>query len=122
MRPYKDKSHTSDVLFEFVRSDLKGINIDLISTEELAEERSSLSKRFESCKTLVGTQTLHYFIPVSENALMVKDYSFSFKPRIVFCVRSTSSTNTQHIHGYIAVEYDKCFMQVLREIFLENIN
>ena len=48
MHPYKDKSQTSDVLFEFERSDLKGINIDLISTEGLAEERSSLSKRFES--------------------------------------------------------------------------
>ncbi len=48
MRPYKDKSKTSDVLFEFVRSDLKGINIDLISTEESTEERSSLSERFES--------------------------------------------------------------------------
>ena len=48
MRPYKDNSQTPDVLFEFLRSDLKGINIDLISTEELTEETSSLSERFES--------------------------------------------------------------------------
>ena len=67
MRPYKDKSQTPGVLFEFVRLDLKGINIDLISTEELAEERSSLSKRFESSKTIAGTQ-LYSFIPVSAHS------------------------------------------------------
>ena len=107
MRPYKDNSQTPDVLFEFLRSDLKGINIDLISTEELTEERSSLSERFESAKTIAGTQKLHSFIPVSENTLMVKDYSFSCKPRIISHVKSNTPNNTQHSHGYIAVEYDE---------------
>ena len=73
----------------------------------------------ESAKTVSGTQRLHRIIPISANAVEVRDYSASYKSRnedVAKCLQ----TFTGNLTGYVPVNYDgqwwlACFVDANHE-------
>ena len=62
-------------MFEYCKSDIKGINFIKVSKEDIAPVRQMLSTRFESEKTIPGTRSFHHFSPFSEGEVTYKRVS-----------------------------------------------
>ena len=62
-------------MFEYCKSDIKGINFIKVSKEDIEPVRQMLSTRFESGKTIPGTRSFHHFSPLSEGEVTYKRVS-----------------------------------------------
>ena len=75
-RPLDNQILSMEKMFEYCKSDIKGINfIKKISKENIAPVRQMLSTRFESGKTIPGTRSVHHFSPLSEGEVTYKRVS-----------------------------------------------
>ena len=59
-------------MFEYCKSDIKGIKFIKVLKEDIAPVRQMLSTRFESVKTISGTRSFHHFSPLSEGEVTYK--------------------------------------------------
>lgn len=66
-------------LYDWANKNIKGINFIYCTADEYETESENLKTRFETAKTLPGTQKHHSFIPLSETSIATKFYSFSNK-------------------------------------------
>ena len=57
-------------------------------------------------KTTAGTQKLHAFIPISETALQVREFSLSKDHRIESAISKSTPTFNEKLSGYVTVHYD----------------
>ena len=64
-RPYNEQIMISRQLFDFVRENISGINTVYCLMDEWKNEADILEDRFYNSTTIIGTQKLHFFIPVS---------------------------------------------------------
>ena len=66
-RPLDNQILSMEKMFEYCKSDIKGINFIKVSKEDIARVRQMLSTRFESGKTIPGTRVFtifHHFLKV----------------------------------------------------------
>ena len=106
-RPYHDQILSPLKLFQFVDSHLKGINAKFVTTADWYSEEEILRERFQSAKTIAGTQKLHCFKPISKHSLRVSEYSDSEETREVSIVKAgCGHIELSKITGYVAVVYD----------------
>lgn len=62
-------------LYQWAQSNLKSISFCYVTKEEHAEEVKLLEERFRSARTILGTRTMHAFIPKDRMTLTLKTYS-----------------------------------------------
>ena len=60
-RPLDNQILSMEKMFEYCKSDIKGINFIKVSKEDIAPVSQMLSTRFESGKTIPGTRSFHHF-------------------------------------------------------------
>ena len=71
-QPYNEWIMIPRQLFDFVRENILGINTVYCSMEEWKNEADILEDRFYNSTTIIGTQKLHSFIPVSQIEVGIK--------------------------------------------------
>ena len=74
-RPLDNQILSMEKMFEYCKSDIKGINFIKVSKEDIALVRQMLSTRFASGKTIPGTRSFHHFSPLSEGEVTYKRVS-----------------------------------------------
>ena len=74
-RPLDNQILSMEKMFEYCKSDIKGINFIKVSKEDIAPVRQTLSTRFESGKIIPGTRSFHHFSPLSEGEVTYKRVS-----------------------------------------------
>ena len=106
-RPYADQIMTPEQLYVFAKDNVEGINFKYATMEDHENEELKLTERFEKCCTIVGTQKLHTFIPLSKNKIITKVYSDSNESKIELVTAVDSDPIPfDDIKGYIACEYN----------------
>ena len=71
-RPLADQILTPTAVFHYCKESVQGINVFLITTEEMEVARKQLKERFSSVTTLPGTRSFHHFVPLSESVMAAK--------------------------------------------------
>ena len=71
-RPLADQILTPTAVFHCCKESVQGINVFLITTEEMEVARKQLKERFSSVTTLPGTRSFHHFVPLSESVMAAK--------------------------------------------------
>jgi len=64
-RSYHDQILTPNKLFEFIRSNLHGINAKFVTVDDWHVEEEFLRARFLGAKTIAGTRKLHSLVPIN---------------------------------------------------------
>jgi hypothetical protein len=120
-RPYDKQILTPRDLFDFACSEIKTVNFIYATTQEHDNEADVLQQRFESARTIGGTQRLHSFRPLSKETLEVREYSASSKMRIEHVsLNEDISVTCPAIRGYVTADYDghwwlACVLQTLTD-------
>ena len=93
-------------LYFYARENIPGINILYSSTDEWRNEACILQERFINSSTIIGTQKLHTFIPVSQEKMEVKTVSTQNKGRII---RITKQNNMEFedINVFVTAIHDR---------------
>ena len=76
-KPYEGQIMSPVQLFEWAALNIPGIVFQYCSTEEYEDVKSQLETRFQKSRTVAGTRKLHSFIPLTQDTVKVKPYSFS---------------------------------------------
>ena len=104
--PLNDQILTPRQLFELAVAEIQSVNFYFATVDEYEREASLLKTRYETSRTIAGT-ILHCFLPVSTEAVEVRDFSLSFIKKIEQVVNIADSTvNTARISGYVTAMYD----------------
>ena len=74
-KPMADQIFTPMAVFHYCKESVQGINVLLITTEEMEVAREQLKERFSSVTTLPGTRSFHHFVPLSESVMAAKRVS-----------------------------------------------
>ena len=74
-KPMADQILTPTAVFHYCKESVQGINVFLITTEEMEVAREQLKERFSSVTTLPGTRSFHHFVPLSESVMAAKRVS-----------------------------------------------
>ena len=94
-------------MFSFCKENIPGIKFHFFAKEKVLEAKGFLAERFQTSRTIKGTQRYHRFIPQPTATLAVYEISFSKKTAIVSVVESllidTSDVTT---NSYIACMYE----------------
>ena len=99
---------TPNKLFEFIRSNLHGINAKFVTVDDWHVQEDFLHARLSGAKKIAGTQKLHSFVPINRSTLEVRHYSCSNESRsvIIRWQNNVKELDLGAIRGYVAVEYD----------------
>ena len=58
-------------LYQFCRTEIKGITFIAVTSNEIEKERAEQETRFMNGHTVAGTRNNHYFVPINEYQLKV---------------------------------------------------
>ena len=105
-RPYNEQIMTPRQLFVYARENISGINILYSSTDEWTNEAEILENRFDNASTIIGTQKLHSFIPLSQGKMEVKTVSTQNEGKIVQITKQ-NNTEFEDIKGFVTAIYDR---------------
>ena len=77
----------SQEMFEFCQEKTKDINFFLISKNDIDLTRKIINKRFQGTFSVLGTITLHQYVPLTESVIGVKrcseDENYSLKHNLL---------------------------------------
>ena len=95
-------------LFDFIQSNLHGINAIFVAIDDWRIEKEFLHARFLEAKTIAGIRKLHSFVPVNRSTSEARNYSCSNDSRSVIIRRQNTvkELDLSAIRGYVAVEFD----------------
>ena len=91
-RPYDSQIISPKDLFAFAENSLNEMKFGYGIQEAYGEEERNLEERLKTAKTTAGTQKLHAFIPISETALQVREFSLSEEHRIESAISKSTPT------------------------------
>ena len=72
-RPMKNQIISVEALFQFCKTEVKGINFYYITKEDNNLTRKDLEKRLTAAKTIPGTRGFHQFVPQSKALIGAKN-------------------------------------------------
>ena len=98
-RPYNEQ------LFDFVRENISGINTVYCSMDDW-KKADILEDKFYNSTTIIGTQKLYSFIPVSWTEVEIKTVSIQYEGKVV---RITKHDNIEFkdLKGLVTAMYDR---------------
>ena len=70
-RPVNQQIMTPKDLYQFCRTEIKGITFIAVTSNEIEKERAEQETRFMNGHTVAGTRNNHYFVPINEYQLKV---------------------------------------------------
>ena len=88
-RPYEDQIMTPFQLYEWA------------STEEYKREKTFLEDRFQKSRTVVGTRSLHAFIPKTTDTITTKRFSLSTTSKDVKVMNERGELEMEEVSGYV---------------------
>ena len=68
-RPYTDQILTPQDMFKYCRENITGVNYIFVSSAEIEQMETKLTKRFECCLPVKGTRGYHRYVPISDNQI-----------------------------------------------------
>ena len=86
-RPYYNQILEPKHLFDFINTNLKGINGKYATVGDHDNESELLNSRFTSARAIPGTHRLHSFKPISSDSLKVSVYSDCPTQKVVSVIR-----------------------------------
>lgn len=75
---------TAQKLYEWAKENFKNINVFFYSTADYELAAEFLTLRHKKCKTIKGTQSIHFASPINKNTLKIKLFSESLTSDIVY--------------------------------------
>ena len=105
-RPCNEQIMTPQQLFDFVRENISGINPVYYSMDEWKNKADILEDEFYNSTTIIGTQKLHSFIPVSRTEVEIKTVSTLYEGKIV---RITKHNNIEFkdLNGFVTAMHNR---------------
>ena len=103
---------TPVALFEFANSNIENIKFFYVSTEDIKANEEHLVKRFESAKTLPGTQSFHKFKPLNSTTVTASELSCSLVAKQFVIIQPQQSElridfNKIHVNSVVACLYEE---------------
>ena len=126
-RPYDSQIISPKDIFAFAENGLNEMKFGYGTQEAYDEEERNLEERLKTAKTIAGTQKLHAFIPISETALQVREFSLSEEHRIESAISKSTPTFNGKLSGYVTVHYDgkwwlACIMEAFQDTHEVKVN
>ena len=106
-RPYNEQIMTARQLYFYAQENILGIHFLYSTMDEWSNEMEVLEDRFRNSFSVVGTQKLHAFIPVSREELEVKTVSNLDEGRLVRISREKENIEFKDINGFITFVHDR---------------
>ena len=103
--PYNEQIMTARQLYFYAQENIPGIHFSYSSIDEWTNEMNILEDRFGNSSSVVGTQKLHAFIPVSQEELEVKTVSNLDEGRLVRITKE--NIDFQNINGFVTLIHDR---------------
>ena len=97
---------TPTAFYDFCKKNIVNIEFVYATNEDYEGEYQLLQERHNTALTIVGTQRLHHFQPMSTSTLKVKRFSSSDTFQIKKVCNSGQILQDEHINGYVTVVYD----------------
>ncbi|XP_065063915.1 uncharacterized protein LOC135690325 isoform X1 [Rhopilema esculentum] len=122
-RPMKNQIISVEALFQFCKTEVKGINFYYITKEENNLTRKDLEKRLTAAKTIPGTRGFHQFVPQSKALIGAKTISETpeFDVKFDFNLAVIEPHDDIEIGDYLVCRYDThCWVGVTIEVSSEN--
>jgi hypothetical protein len=100
---------TPTAFYDFCKKNIVNIEFVYATNEDYEGEYQLLQERHNTALTIVGTQRLHHFQPMSSSTLKVKRFSSSDTFQIKKVCNSGQILQDEHINGYVTVVYDNAW-------------
>jgi len=100
---------TPTAFYDFCKKNIVNIEFVYATNEDYEGEYQLLQERHNTALTIVGTQRLHHFQPMSTSTLKVKRFSSSDTFQIKKVCNSGQILQDEHINGYVTVVYDNAW-------------
>lgn len=106
-RPYDKQIMTARQLYEWALENISAMNFTYCTKDDYRRQEIFLHDRFQQSRTIPGTQKLHCFIPLTQNKLHTKAFSYSniLKEERV-TISGMDELPWEDINGFITVVHD----------------
>ena len=108
-------------LYQWATCNIPSVTFQYCTSEEYQSEKAHLELRFQKSRTILGTRSLHTFIPKSNDTLSIKRYSSSTDSKDERVTKQPEDLEIEQVSGYVTCVHESVWwLACVLEKDLEN--
>lgn len=105
-KPYDEQIATPKQLYEWAVLNIPSVSFKYSTINEYLNEEQKIKERLQKSRTIVGTQKLHSFIPLTKSKICTKVYSASPFSKVELVTKLEDELSIGDIKGFVTAIYD----------------